>query len=474
MNYAFLASLATVTLGMSASLGAAPEQASPSDGVEQEVHAVMGPEQEYQQGLTVNDVAPTLRSVTVDGDTILAYCIEYWVRAASPDHQAAVTGWDGFTGDNHFKTNPQVREAVAWILHNSYPALTVSELAERTSSIALTEAEAIAATQAAIWFYTDDFVADGVLTVEPTPGNTASLTDRSAENVQTVFDYLTGEENTGLTEHEVQASVTLNDASAADVSVPEAVLASKTDEADHILGPVTISSSSEHIDLHLETTNPDISLDDVTLFDPHGHSIDVTTPVAAEELWVHVPADAVSGGVQLAAESTEYGYTGRLIIPEPAPDRRFQTIVVVDQTSDVAATELTLHWEQPEIPEPPVTTPPEEVVVEETPVAEAAIVSEHESPPETPSVTNTLVQEQHISPSNQVRVTLEDVEPTPLPSQAVAQTVEVEETDQADEAPAEELAVTGAHQTRNVLVALGTIAVGGILTLVNRLRQKRA
>lgn len=471
MKHTFLASLATVTLSMSASLGAAPAQASQNDEVEHEIHAVMGPEQEYQRGLTVNDVAPTLRSVTVDGESILAYCIEYWVRAASPDHQAAVTGWDGFTGDNHFKTNPQVREAVAWILHNSYPALSLGELEERTSSSALTEPEAIAATQAAIWFYTDDFVSDDDLTVEPTPGNAASLRDTSAENVQKIFDYLTGEDNTGLTEQEVQASVTLTDASTADVNAPEAVLESKTAEADHILGPVIINSSSEHVNLHLETT-ADISPDDVTLLDPQGQRIDVTTPVAVEELWVHVPADATSGSVQLAAESTEYGYTGRLIIPEPAPDRRFQTIVVVDQTSDSATTDLALHWEQPEIPEPPITTPPTENGVEQTPQVDDVIAEP--SAPAAQTVTNAPVQEHHDSQSNTLNVAVEKTTQTPEPSQAARDAIETEGTVRVDEAPAEELAETGAHQTRNVLVALGTIAVGGILTLVNRLRRRRA
>ncbi|HJF15400.1 MAG TPA: thioester domain-containing protein [Enteractinococcus helveticum] len=470
MKHTLLASLATVTLSMSAALGAAPAQANPSEEIEHEIQAVMGPEQEYQRGLTVNDVAPILRSVIVDGEAILAYCIEYWVRAASADHQAQVTGWDGFTGDNHFKTNPQVREAVAWILHNSYPALSLDELEERTSSTALTEPEAIAATQAAIWFYTDDFVADGNLTVEPAPGDAASLTETSAENVQKIFDYLTGEENTGLTEQEAQASVTLTDARTADTSVPEAVLESKTSPADQILGPVIINSSSDYVNLQLETTT-DVSQYDVTLLDPQGQRIDVTTPVAVEELWVHVPADVRSGSVQLIAESTEYGYTGRLIIPEPAPDRRFQTIVVVDQTSDSATTDLALRWEQPEPAEPPATTPPKETE-EEAPQDDDVIVQP--SAPPTPKVTNTPEPEQHNRQSNTVNVAVEKTTQTPAPSQTAVDDIAVEETVRADEAPAEELAETGAHQTRNVLVALGTIALGGIMILVNRLRRRWA
>src|SRR5699024_1860119 len=151
MRRTLMVSLATVSLGggmvlapglaYSAPLGVEPS----SDIEEQSDTAVMGPAQEYQHGLTVNGVAPTLRSVVVNEESILAYCIEYWVQAADPDHESAVTGWEDFTGDNNFKTDPQVRKNVAWILRNSYPTLELAELSENAGVNHLTEAEAISA-----------------------------------------------------------------------------------------------------------------------------------------------------------------------------------------------------------------------------------------------------------------------------------------------------------------------------------------
>lgn len=470
MNHALLASLAAVTLGTNALLSPGIAHASPAPEAEFDVTAVMGPEEEYQLGLTVNGVAPTLRSVTVNGETILAYCIEYWVRAASPDHQAAVTGWDGFTGDNNFKTNPQVREAVAWILHHSYPAVPLQELDERTGSANLTEAEAIAATQAAIWFYTDDFVSDGVLTVEAAPSDTASLRARSADNVQNVFEYLTGEHNTGLTEEEVQTSVTLSTASGAEGNIPDILPETLDIEDGHILGPVAINSSSGQVDLRLEPTAPVIAIEEITLFDALGQIIEVTSPVVAENLWVHIPADMPSGGVNVTAESVEYGYTGRLIIPEPAPDRRFQTIVVVDQTAVTASTELALHWEKSEALEPPVDElPDDEAPIGETHTAEA--LDSAESSRQALIVKDSPKDEQsaiHAAPLTAPNEQEPTEQPQPLPVETEA-TAEMIPTDQSS---AEELAETGAYQTRNVLVGVATLLAGGILLFVTRWRRR--
>ncbi len=471
MHHTILATLAAVTLGTNTLGSLEAIEAEPNHETERLTTAVMGPELDYQQGLTVNDVAPTLRSVVVNGETILAYCIEYWVRAAAPDHQAAVTSWDGFTGDNHFKTDPQVREAVAWILRNSYPALSLQELSERTDTSTLTAPEAIAATQAAIWFYTDDFVSDGELTVEAAPDDEASMADSSAENVQYIFDYLTGDANVGLTEEEVQASVTLSDASSAEISAPEPILESVETEDDHLLGPVIINSSSAQVDLHLESTDPAVSTDEITLFDVQGQVLDPLTPVEVPELWVHVPAETASGELHIAAESTEHSYTGKLIIPEPAPDRRFQTIVVVEQTPNIASTELLMSWEKTEATEPPAKEPiPEPPSVdEETP---EEIPPNDEPTLQVPPVEDRPSPEGHTSdPTPQPT----EIKPSEKPLEIQQEVIEPQNEElvvRTEDETTEELAETGAHQTRNVLVALATLATGAILLLVNRLRRR--
>ena len=468
MRYTFLASLAVVSLGGAAFAIPGTASAAQTADIAEDHTAVMGPAEDYQYGLTVNGVSPTLRSVVVDGESILAYCIEYWVQAADPDHRSAVTGWDEFTGDNNFKTDPQVREYVAWILRNSHPTLSLDELANNTGITELTEAEAVAATQAAIWHFTDDFVPDGKLKIDSAAHSSQSVSEASARNVQTVFDYFTGPDNTGLSEHEVQASVTLVDATDAEVGPPEALHDVIQDEEDQILGPIALNASTEQVDLELTSTNAAVEIANLTMLDATGNEVDTSQPVRAEELWVHVPAVTETGGLHIAAESTDFGYTGRLITPEPDAQRRFQTIVMVDETSHQAATELELTWQKAEVdppPEPETPPAPPEAPVEEPPVEEPPV---EEPPHETPSVEPSHVAEPTVAAPQSEPVVAEHQEPA-----TDHQNSSAEETETRHAGEARELAETGGHQTRNILVALATLAVGAALLLANRVRRKQ-
>ncbi|OKL55171.1 hypothetical protein BSZ39_00250 [Bowdeniella nasicola] len=75
------------------------------------------------------------------------------------DADGAADAWHTFPGDNKFKTSKDVREKVHWIINNSYPQVPVAHVAKAAPDLAgLTEREAITATQAAIWHFTDDLV----------------------------------------------------------------------------------------------------------------------------------------------------------------------------------------------------------------------------------------------------------------------------------------------------------------------------
>ncbi|GAA2040313.1 hypothetical protein GCM10009720_20980 [Yaniella flava] len=448
MKNTIYASLAVTALGGAAFLvpaAAHADDAVPLDSdslATDDTTAVMGPAREYQHGLTVNGVSPTLRTVVVDGESILAYCIEYWIRAADPDHTAAVTGWDEFTGDNNFKTDSQVREQVAWILRNSHPTLSLDDIEATTGTSGLTEAEAIAATQSAIWHFTDDFVPDGNLTVESAATNNEPVSAQSADNVQAVFDYLTGEENTGLNEQQVQASVTLIEATDADVARPQGLTEIIEDEDDHVFGPVELNASTDSVGLDINTIDDAVDMEDLSILDADGELLEPSQPVTTDELWLHVPADTETGGVHIAAESTEFGYTGRLITPEPDAQRRFQTIVVVDQTSHQDSTELQLSWEKPTVVEPPPS--------EEPPAPE-----EPPSPEEPPTPTEPPAPEEPPVPEDPPTATEPPIE-------------------EAEEIHAtEQLATTGPNETRNVLIGVGTLAIGAALLILNRWLRKR-
>lgn len=470
MKHIFLTSLTAVSLSGAIFLSPGAAHAVEMSDTADTPVAVMGPEDEYQHGLTVNGVSPTLRSVIVKDESILAYCIEYWVQAADPDHESAVTGWDEFTGDNKFKTDPQVRQHVAWILRNSHPTLTLAELASNTGITDLSEAEAVTATQAAIWHFTDDFVPDGHLTVESAEPDGEPVSEQASHNVQALFDYFTGEDNVGLNEDEVQASVTLVDGTASAGAIPEAIEEHVDHEDDHVLGPIALNASSEDVDLELRAMNAEVELEELSVMDASGELVDMSQPVSAEELWLHVPAEMETGGIELAAESSEYGYTGRLITPEPDNQRRFQTIVMVDSTSDQAATSLELNWNKPQLDVPSETPTPSEPPLEVPPTEDPVI---EEPPPSETPVAEPTPTEMSAEPTP----TEMSAEPKPAPTDEPTEPLREAPVDEVEAEAVKatgELAETGPYQVRNVLIALATLAAGAGLLLINRFVRKKA
>ncbi|MDN6498827.1 MAG: hypothetical protein L0K44_03595 [Yaniella sp.] len=207
------------------------------------------------------------------------------------------------------------------------------------------------------------------------------------------------------------------------------------------------------------------------MLDATGNEVDTSQPVRAEELWVHVPGDTETGGVHISAESTDFGYTGRLITPEPDAQRRFQTIVMVDATTDQADTELELNWQKTQTdppPEPETPPAPPEAPVEEPPVEEPPLEGPPaEEPPVEPSPVDEPTPEAP-QPEQEIEEVQESVKK--LPS-STDEATRVEEDPRVEAAG--ELAETGAHQTRNILVALATLAVGAALLVINRLARKK-
>ncbi|MFV8395813.1 SpaA isopeptide-forming pilin-related protein [Corynebacterium hindlerae] len=86
----------------------------------------------------------------------LSYCIESEVKIAKTGVDGKFTSWEDFAGTNDFVENAA---KVNWIVENSYPAVSLDDLAVKANMdrSQLDEKSAIAQTQAAIWHFTDDF-----------------------------------------------------------------------------------------------------------------------------------------------------------------------------------------------------------------------------------------------------------------------------------------------------------------------------
>ena len=116
---------------------------------------------------------------------IAAYSLDFTGHAPTgPSHYRAAD-WAAVP---HLRTRAHEAE-VGWILCNSFPALTLTELSKRLRSAGyplgnanIAEHEAIAATQAAIWQFTND------LKLDDRPRNVPVVERRGAEGIVFEFD----------------------------------------------------------------------------------------------------------------------------------------------------------------------------------------------------------------------------------------------------------------------------------------------
>ncbi len=255
-------------------------------------YPTLGPSEENVQGLSVNGQVTTLFPLHVGPDQISrAYCVELTVSARQP-LDVGVGDWESFPGDNNFATSETVREKVAWIVYNSYPNLSLEAYRALTEVPGLTEEEAIAATQAAIWHFTDGFAYQ-----------TSSGSDAADDRVRQVYDHMTGDENTGRPET-VGPSLSLE-------------VVADQDQAGDLVGPIRITSSEETAAVTVTGDYPLVTSD--------GEPVDLSAVPTGVDLWFDVPATAPAGSASLSAAVTGPESTG-LLVTNTEP--RTQTLMI--------------------------------------------------------------------------------------------------------------------------------------------------
>ena len=120
----------------------------------------------FEGGTTVGAALITL--TTADADSLLTYCIDLNTHTSV-----------GVTYDEGSWTQANVPDIakVTAILQASYPVRTVGQLRQSSGIAALTEQEAIAGTQAAIWHFTDLVNLDRTVAAQDVNSNIGKLYD---------------------------------------------------------------------------------------------------------------------------------------------------------------------------------------------------------------------------------------------------------------------------------------------------------
>ena len=256
---------------------------------------------------------------------IKAYCIELDV-SIQYGTDLKVGDWKDFPGKNKFKDNPDVQAKVAWIAQRSYPEVDLAKVSEASGVAGLTKEDAITATQAAIWHFTNDFAYKGLKGADKAAG----------ERVEKLYNYLTGKNNVGLKE---TAKPTV-----------EIKGGSGTFKAGDPIGPIRFESNQATVKL----TN-ELKYD---LVDKDGKAVDKNAVPTGVDLFLKVPADAPAGEQEFKVSATGSVYAGKLLISKGAtPEKHSQTIIIGSNKEITVEASAVLKWNAAPKETTPAPTP---------------------------------------------------------------------------------------------------------------------
>ncbi|MFE9493770.1 Cys-Gln thioester bond-forming surface protein [Streptomyces collinus] len=243
-------------------------------------------------------VAAGLFQMSVDGGGMLqTYCVDIH-NPTQRDARYQETSWSGTS----LGTNKDAGK-IRWILQNSYPQVNdLAALARQAGAGTLTEQDAAAGTQVAIWRYSDGAKVDAV---DPRAEKLADYLEKSARGIG-----------------EPQASLTLD---------PPAVSGRPGD----LLGPVTVHTNAGSV-----TVSPpvDAAAGGVRIIDRTGKVI--TSAKDGGQLFFDIPEDAADGSVELTVQGSTTVPVGRAF----ASESRSQTQILAGSSESTVSATATATW----------------------------------------------------------------------------------------------------------------------------------
>ncbi|MFJ4618082.1 TQXA domain-containing protein [Streptomyces sp. NPDC088812] len=245
------------------------------------------------------EISAGLFEMSVDGGgTLQTYCVDLY-NPTQKDAQYHETPWSG--------TSLGVNEdagRIRWILQNSYPQ--VNDLATLAGKAGidggLTEQDAAAGTQVAIWRYSDGADVDAV---DPQAERLADYLQKTARNVA-----------------EPEASLTLDGAAV-------------SGRPGGLLGPVTVRTDANTVTV---TPPLDAATSGVRIVGLDGQ--DVTSAADGTQLFFDVPADAAAGSAELTVQASTTVPVGRAF----TSDSRSQTQILAGSSESTVSATATATW----------------------------------------------------------------------------------------------------------------------------------
>ncbi|MGW4518212.1 Cys-Gln thioester bond-forming surface protein [Streptomyces sp. NPDC004393] len=290
-----------VSGGLLAAAGAAAADGTPQS--EGGATATLGALKTFGTAVVHDDgkdeqVAAGLFEMSVDnGGTLQTYCIDIH-NPAQKDARYHETSWSG-TSLNGNRNAGKIR----WILGNSYPQVNdLAALAAEAGAKGLTEQDAAAGTQVAIWRYSDGAHVDAV---DPQAEKLADYLEKHARNLP-----------------EPAASLTLD---------PPAV----SGRPGEPLGPVTVHTNADSVSV---TPPSAAAAAGVKVVDKDGKA--VTSATDGSRLYFQVPKKAQDGAADLTVQASTTVPVGRAF----ASDTRSQTQILAGSSESTVSATATGTW----------------------------------------------------------------------------------------------------------------------------------
>ncbi|WP_343245856.1 Cys-Gln thioester bond-forming surface protein [Streptomyces sp. SID5785] len=243
-------------------------------------------------------VSAGLFRMTVDGGgTLQTYCIDIH-NPTQTDAKYQETPWSG-TSLSHNRDAGRIR----WILEHSYPQVNdLAALARKAGAGRLTEQDAAAGTQVAIWRYSD-----------------GADVDAQSPAAEKLADYL---QHSARDLAEPQASLSL---------VPSAV----SGRPGERLGPVTVRTNADAVSV----TPPAVAASHgVRVVDAKGEPVE--SAVDGSKVYFDVPEDAPAGSAALTVQGSTTVPVGRAF----ASDTRSQTQILAGSSESTVSATATATW----------------------------------------------------------------------------------------------------------------------------------
>jgi TQXA domain-containing protein/LPXTG-motif cell wall-anchored protein len=269
------------------------------------------------------------------GANLKVYCVEIRTDLATGKDAMVEVPWANYPDSaSPFAKNGN---RINWLLHHGFPVVSLKELQKTLTAAGaevhggLSEQEAITATQAAAWHFSDG---TDLNTTDPL----LDSDDKDAEaDVLALYDYLIDEDG----------NVGIDEAKTPTLAINPGVLAG---DPGTRIGPFTVSTTGEVKDL--KQTLPD----GVRITDKDGKDLAAAAIKNGTQLFFDVPAGTAPGSASVDITATAEGATGRLFVGRSG---KAQSLIVA-QAQPTLTANAQASWPQQPTPVPQAAAGPDE------------------------------------------------------------------------------------------------------------------